>query len=88
MNEWQTAWHQIGCTMDLKGCVLGTEWREGSGEELEARSPIDGSVLANFRQAGPADVKKAIDLATNAFQQWRVVPAPRPSAYQRGGLQR
>ena len=76
-KEWQTAWSRIGCPAAAAGCVLGTEWREGSGEMLEARSPIDGSVLARFRQAGPADVENAAARAAEAFQKWRTVPAPR-----------
>jgi aldehyde dehydrogenase (NAD+) len=48
-----------------------------SGPTLVARSPIDGSRLAELSTTTPADISRAIDAASNAFLNWRLVPAPR-----------
>ena len=45
--------------------------------ELQARSPIDGLVLAGVARAAPADVELALARASEAFVQLRAVPAPR-----------
>jgi aldehyde dehydrogenase (NAD+) len=44
---------------------------------LEARSPIDGKVLARLTEADAAAVKDAVTRADIAFRAWRQVPAPR-----------
>src|SRR5471032_1873688 len=51
-----------------------TSWR---GDDLHSRSPIDGAVLASLRADSPAEVGAKIARAHAAFQQWRLVPAPR-----------
>jgi aldehyde dehydrogenase (NAD+) len=47
------------------------------------RSPIDGSVIGEVREASPQKIADAIDRAQQAALQWRLVPAP-----QRGHLVR
>ena len=44
--------------------------------DLEARSPIDGRVLARVHVAAFADAHEAIDRAAESFKIWRNVPAP------------
>ncbi len=58
------------------GVAIGARFRAGSGT-LAARSPIDGSVLAEVGLASDADVAAAIAAASDAFRQWREVPAPK-----------
>ncbi|HEX8364032.1 MAG TPA: aldehyde dehydrogenase family protein [Allosphingosinicella sp.] len=53
---------------------LGVEPPEG---DLEARSPIDGRVVARVGTASPADVAEAVRSAHEAFLAWRLVPPPR-----------
>ncbi len=55
--------------------VFGGEWF-GSGKTLESVSPIDGEVLAKVRTAGPADYERAVQRAVEAFEKWKMVPAP------------
>jgi aldehyde dehydrogenase (NAD+) len=49
----------------------------GSGGELVARSPIDGSVTARLVAHDAAGVDAAVGRAHAAFLAWRSVPAPR-----------
>jgi len=48
----------------------------GSGE-LRARSPIDGSVLAQLAPTSPPAADAALARARSAFIAWRTVPPPR-----------
>ncbi|MGS1018358.1 L-piperidine-6-carboxylate dehydrogenase [Allosphingosinicella humi] len=45
--------------------------------DLEARSPIDGRVIARVAEASPEAVAEAVGMAHQAFLTWRMVPAPR-----------
>src|SRR5204863_8551401 len=49
-----------------------------SGGVFENRNPADGDdLLGVFQQSTHDDVVRAIDAARRAFEQWRLVPAPR-----------
>src|SRR5579872_1550557 len=65
--------------LGLKGTIPGVFCGEriGSGRVLKCVSPIDGKVLANVRQATPAQYEHAVRRASEAFRTWRNVPAPR-----------
>jgi alpha-ketoglutaric semialdehyde dehydrogenase len=57
---------------------IGGEWVDaGSGETFESTSPADGEVLATFPKSGPEDVDRAVAAAKEAFEGWRLVPAPK-----------
>ena len=44
---------------------------------LTARSPVDGGVTGQVVEATAADMQAAIGKAHAAFQEWRVIPAPK-----------
>ena len=48
-----------------------------AGGAMDSSSPIDGQVIGSVRAATAADVAAACARAQDAFQRWRVVPAPR-----------
>src|SRR5271166_2767537 len=50
---------------------------ELSSGDFIVRSPIDGAEIARLRAAQVADMPAAIGRASNAFEVWRDVPAPR-----------
>jgi aldehyde dehydrogenase (NAD+) len=56
---------------------LGVDLSQYQGQDLPARSPISGAVTATLRVEQPAQVTEKIGAAHAAFQQWRLVPAPR-----------
>ena len=74
---------RIGVPTTLCAIAAGARWIPGTGGQLQARSPVDGALLAKFSLASPADLEPVIAGATESFKQWRNVPAP-----QRGALVR
>ncbi|MGH3052951.1 MAG: aldehyde dehydrogenase family protein, partial [Gaiellaceae bacterium] len=57
---------------------IGGEWVEASsGETFETRNPATGEVLGVFPRSSVEDVDRAVGAAKEAFERWRLVPAPR-----------
>ncbi len=57
---------------------IGGEWVDAaSGETFESRSPADGELIGVFPRSGAADVDRAVEAAKAAYEDWRLVPAPR-----------
>jgi len=54
-----------------------------SGEILESYSPVDGKLIAKIKTSTSADYEEAMEAATAAFKQFRLMPAP-----QRGEIVR
>jgi aldehyde dehydrogenase (NAD+) len=55
----------------------GGRHEAGSGPALTVRSPIEGQTLAELTMAGPEQARGVAQAARTAFEQWRIVPAPR-----------
>jgi aldehyde dehydrogenase (NAD+) len=72
----EAALTRLGVEKPLSSVSTGADWQPGRGERLTARSPIDGSELAEFTLADIVQADAAIDAAAAAFVPWRVVPAP------------
>jgi aldehyde dehydrogenase (NAD+) len=66
---------KLGITKNNPG-VFGGQWC-GSGEPLEVVSPIDGKVIGSVAQATPDEYEKTVAAAVQAFEAWRIVPAPK-----------
>ncbi len=57
---------------------IGGEWVDAaSGETFETTSPANGETLGVFPKSGAEDVDRAVEAAKVAFEDWRLVPAPR-----------
>jgi aldehyde dehydrogenase (NAD+) len=57
---------------------IGGEWVDAaSGETFESASPADGETLGIFPKSGADDVDRAVAAAKAAFEEWRLVPAPK-----------
>ena len=57
---------------------IGGGWVDAvSGETFESRSPATGEVIGRFPKSGAEDVDRAVEAAKTAYQEWRLVPAPR-----------
>ncbi len=67
---------RLGVPSDLEAIASGSQWRCGSGSMVSVRSPIDGTLLAEFAAAVPDDVDGIVETAGRAFLEWRMVPAP------------
>jgi alpha-ketoglutaric semialdehyde dehydrogenase len=54
------------------------EWADAaSGETFESTSPADGETIGTFPKSGPEDVDRAVAAAKRAYDEWRLVPAPK-----------
>jgi alpha-ketoglutaric semialdehyde dehydrogenase len=57
---------------------IGGEWVDSaSGETFESVSPATGDALGVFPRSNAEDVDRAVDAAKAAFEEWRLVPAPK-----------
>jgi len=57
---------------------IGGEWVDSaSGETFESTSPATGEAIGIFPRSNAEDVDRAVDAAKAAFQEWRLVPAPK-----------
>jgi acyl-CoA reductase-like NAD-dependent aldehyde dehydrogenase len=56
---------------------IGGEWVDAfSGETFESVVPATGEPLGTFPRSGAEDVDRAVAAAKEAFEEWRLVPAP------------
>jgi alpha-ketoglutaric semialdehyde dehydrogenase len=57
---------------------VGGEWVESaSGETFESTSPANGEPIGIFPRSNAEDVDRAVEAAKAAFEEWRLVPAPK-----------
>ena len=57
---------------------IGGEWVDAaSGETFESVSPADGETIGVFPKSSAEDVDRAVAAAKEAFEEWRLVPAPK-----------
>ncbi|MDX6400258.1 MAG: alpha-ketoglutaric semialdehyde dehydrogenase, partial [Gaiellaceae bacterium] len=57
---------------------IGGEWVDSaSGETFESVNPASGDTIGTFPRSTPEDVDRAVAAAKAAFEDWRLVPAPK-----------
>jgi alpha-ketoglutaric semialdehyde dehydrogenase len=57
---------------------IGGEWVDAaSGETFESANPATGEAVGLFPASAAADVDRAVEAAQAAYEDWRLVPAPR-----------
>jgi len=57
---------------------IGGEWLDAaSGETFETTSPATGETLGVFPRSDAEDVDRAVEAAKAAYEEWRLVPAPK-----------
>jgi len=57
---------------------IGGEWVDAaSGETFESTSPANGDTIGTFPRSSAEDVERAVAAAKTAYEDWRLVPAPR-----------
>ena len=57
---------------------IAGEWVDAaSGETFESTSPANGDAIGTFPLSGEEDVNRAVTAAKDAFEEWRLVPAPK-----------
>ncbi len=67
----------VAGTRRFQNYIAG-EWVDSaSGETFETTSPATGETLGVFPRSSAEDVDRAVAAAAEAFEEWRLVPAPR-----------
>src|SRR3954447_18788326 len=57
---------------------IGGEWVvAASGDTFESTNPANGETIGVFPKSGPDDVDRAVEAAKTAYEEWRLVPAPK-----------
>ena len=57
---------------------IGGEWVDAaSGETFTSTSPANGDTIGTFPKSSAEDVDRAVAAAKAAFEDWRLVPAPK-----------
>jgi aldehyde dehydrogenase (NAD+) len=79
--------HKIPASLHVQsqqpGLAIGGKWLQTAGNSMPVRSPIDGETIATVTWAEAPDALRAIDAASEAFKNWRNVPAPRRGEFVR-----
>jgi aldehyde dehydrogenase (NAD+) len=64
-------------TKTFQNYIAG-EWADSaSGETFESASPATGDTIGAFPRSNAEDVDRAVEAARAAFEDWRLVPAPK-----------
>jgi aldehyde dehydrogenase (NAD+) len=76
MSAIDEALERLGVPTPRRAVGIGPTFGAGSGAKLDKVSPIDGQLLGSLTAASAADAPKVFAAAEQAFEAWRVVPAP------------
>ncbi|MBK1896461.1 L-piperidine-6-carboxylate dehydrogenase [Chryseobacterium paridis] len=66
----------LGIKEDNKGTSVGGKYF-AAGKTIESYSPVDGKLIAKIKTSNEADYEKVIQSAQKAFQEFRLIPAPK-----------
>ncbi len=64
-------------TSTFQNFVGGERVDAASGDTFESTSPADGEVIGVFPRSSADDVDRAVESAKAAYEDWRLVPAPK-----------
>jgi len=68
---------ELGINDVNHGVCSGMIWKVTTGTPVKSVSPSDGEVIASINQATAADYRNVVEKAKQAFEVWRMVPAPK-----------
>ncbi len=67
---------QTGVESSSHASFVDGRWHAGRGSAWSSASPIDGQPLGEVAGLDPSQFSVAVESATAAFHEWRLVPAP------------
>ncbi len=80
-------WHEARAALGLEGnqyaVHIGPNAAEGTGSALLKTSPIDGHELVRMKQASAEQVAEAAHHASQSFEHFKLLPAPRRGEFVR-----
>ena len=82
-SRFNDVFKRLGIDAVNSGVASGDWIKKPGGEEIASINPSTGETLARVLTASRADYEACVERAADAFQRWRVIPAP-----QRGEMVR
>ncbi len=67
---------QLGLSSSNKGVSVGGKPYKSEGEKVVSNSPVDGKILGTVTGADEKNYVEVVQVAKQAFSQWRLKPAP------------
>ena len=74
--EYKKLLQALQIDINQKGCHSGGVWH-GEGKKITSYSPVDGSLLGTVQGATIEDYERLLDKAEDAFESFRIIPAPK-----------
>src|SRR6478672_903327 len=68
---------ELGISATNNGVSTGQNWIKSKGETLVSYSPADGNKIGSVTGADKASYDAVVSKAQQAFEEWRMWPAPR-----------
>jgi aldehyde dehydrogenase (NAD+) len=68
---------QLGIKKENSGAAVGPHWFATRGQKIESYSPVDGQLIASVTEASSVEYEAIVKKAQEAFEIWRMVPAPK-----------
>lgn len=60
-----------------EGTGTGTKWLKSNGEKIDSFSPVDGKLIGSVTAASDKNYDAVVKQAEQAFEDWRMWPAPK-----------
>src|SRR3954470_8095726 len=76
-SDLKTVLNSLGIKTVNAGVSTGTKWIRTTGPVLASYSPVDGALIGKVQTANQKSFDKIVETSRKAFQEWRLVPAPR-----------
>src|SRR5687767_15821494 len=64
-------------TRTFQNYIDGEGVDAASGDTFDSTSPADGEPIGTFPKSNAEDVDRAVEAAKAAYEEWRLVPAPK-----------
>ena len=62
---------------NLGACIGGVDWIDNSDSNfIESFNPTNGELLGKIKLCSENDYEKVIEASNQAFEEWRMIPAP------------
>ena len=68
---------KLGIGQTNYGASTGETHFRTEGKQLDSFSPVTGQIIGSINSATPTDYDKVMKTATEAFKEWRLIPAPK-----------
>ena len=68
---------QLNLKLDNNGTSTGSKTFAGTAEKINSYSPVDGKLIGTVLETSKDEYNKTIEIARQAFLEWRKIPAPK-----------